>query len=61
MFNMQFISDYVRGDSFFFHTHLLPGTWSPAVGPAPLDNNNWGQLFTVDSTCNIEETGDIDG
>ena len=21
--------------------------------------NNWGQLFTVDSICNIEETGDI--
>ena len=22
--------------------------------------NNWGQLFTVYSICNIEETGDID-
>ena len=22
-------------------------------------SNNWGQLFTVDSICNIEETGDI--
>ena len=30
-----------------------------AGGPTKFNNNNWGQLFTVDTIWNIGETGDI--